>query len=183
MDSRLISTANEWMQINPYGETQNPGAFVKWCGDMFGFSGGGRPIFLEEDEGARGGHNPDWNRNYSFRIHTREKSSELHLGFDGMMCVKFRRPEYLPIVFAFIFEKMNSLETRDKELNDRIDGLEKKLEQVNTVINRQQKSLDLLLEKILEDECDSMFTPVVEAVECVQGVPCVASYMFNPDLD
>jgi hypothetical protein len=33
---------------------------------------------------------------------------------------------------------------------------------INTVINRQQKSLDLLLEKIL-DECDAMFTPVVEA--------------------
>jgi len=61
-------------------------------------------------------------------------------------------------LFAFVFEKMSVLEKQ---------------------VERQQKTLDFILEKILEDECDAMFTPVVEAVE----IPCVASYMFNSEVD
>jgi hypothetical protein len=57
-------------------------------------------------------------------------------------------------------------------LIEKMSVLEKQVEQ-------HQKTLDFILEKILEDECDAMFTPVAEAVE----IPCVASYMFNSDVD
>jgi hypothetical protein len=75
-------------------------------------------------------------------------------------CAKYlhRQHSQTLSLFAFVFEKMSVLEKQ---------------------VERQQKTLDFILEKILEDECDSMFTPVVEAVE----IPCVASYMFNSEVD
>lgn len=63
----------------------------------------------------------------------------------------------LPFVLEFIFEKMSELE--------------KQLETTTETVKRQQKSLDLLLEKMLEDSCDVVFA--------TESVPCVAQYMFD----
>jgi uncharacterized coiled-coil protein SlyX len=49
--------------------------------------------------------------------------------------------------------------------------LEKQLETTTETVKRQQKSLDLLLEKMLEDSCDVVFA--------TESVPCVAQYMFD----
>ncbi len=65
----------------------------------------------------------------------------------------------MPFVLEFIFEKMCELE--------------KQLEFTTETVKKQQKSLDLLLEKMLDDSCDVVFGEIVESA------PCVASYMFE----
>ena len=184
-----MSSAHKWMHISPHynngiahvSKTENPGAFVKWCDQTFGPN-----KFLVADEGAYGYHPGNGartydslDRNFPFCIRNRETSNDVYFGSGGLMCVKIEHPERLPMVFAFIFEKMNELETRDKELHQRMNELERQLEDIHTDMKKQKKSLDFLLEKILEDECDAMFN-VIEAVEIT---PCVGQYLFDSSVD
>ena len=136
-----MTNAHKWMHISPnylngitYGisKTKQPGAFVKWCDQTFGPN-----KFLVAGEGA---HGEDLDRSFPFSIRNKESSNDLHFDSGGMMCVEIKNPERLPIVFAFIFEKMNELETRDKELHQQIHDLEQKLEHIHTDMKKQQKS-------------------------------------------
>jgi uncharacterized coiled-coil protein SlyX len=181
MDSKLMTSARKWMHISPFSKTatENPGAFVKWCDQTFGINkflvpagpGGIMQAFGMCSEGA------PLDRNFPFCVRYPELN-EVYFG-GGHMCVKIEYPERLPMVFAFIFEKMNELETRDKELHQRMNELEQQLEEIHTDMKKQKTSLDFLLEKILEDECDDMFN-VIEEVEIT---PCVGQYLFDSSVD
>lgn len=70
-------------------------------------------------------------------------------------------PEKISKVIQKLIESNEQMTCLTTELIHKVSSVEKKLKRMKTSMDAQKKSLDLVLEKMLNDECDALINSIM----------------------